>query len=419
MTEARRLLFLAPLMLAAVADGLRASARPGGALAAAVARSRAHAPTGAFGGARGLNYWHGNSWAARRAAAGPAGTEAAAGAEAGGDGGSTEESAFVVSAEEAGTRLDALLAARFDGASRSYFASLLADGHISVNEKVCKKKSLKPRAGDDVTVRFMWNNELDLSPDATVPVDVLYEDEALIVVNKRAGIVVHPAPGNWNGTLVNGLLHYAAQSGGESAGWEWDGASGASGGERPGIVHRLDKGTTGAIAVAKSRAAHAALSASFAERKVKKEYIALCAGAPGDITVETLIGRHPQHRQRMVALPLDANVGKFARSRFQTLGRDERMSLVQVGIDTGRTHQIRVHLQHLNKPIVGDEVYGFAEWNKKLQKAHGIARPMLHAWRLQFPHPTRPGEEVSVEAPLSEDFYKVARKLIEDADGLQ
>jgi 23S rRNA pseudouridine1911/1915/1917 synthase len=281
-----------------------------------------------------------------------------------------------------------------------------------------------------------------------LPLNILYEDEHMIVLNKAAGMVVHPAAGNWDGTVVNALAFYLAKSpygGGDFVGddgkvnkldvaksIEVVGTEGESVSFRPGIVHRLDKGTTGILVVAKTTRALGTLSAAFAARKVKKTYLAVTVGNPGKrVTIDKPIGRHPMQRQRMRVVPdphkrdssgmapkdrMDrggtslSQQGRRALSHVDTLAFDGKLSVVQVRIETGRTHQIRVHLQDRHTPIYGDDVYGLADWNRRLFKMHAIERPLLHAYRLEVDHPAT-GEHMVFVAPMAEDMSRLAKAV--------
>ena len=214
-----------------------------------------------------------------------------------------------------------------------------------------------------------------------IPLRVVYEDVDLVVVDKPAGMVVHPAPGHQSGTLVNALLGH---------GGEWS----AAGGEmRPGIVHRLDKGTSGLIVTARNDASHRALAAQLSDRTLSRTYLAIARGSvkadAGEL--EGAIGRHPRERRRMAVVA----GGRFARTRYQVVERRRTHTLLRCDLDTGRTHQIRVHLAAMGHPVAGDVEYGGRE--------HGATRPMLHAWRLRLRHP-RTGAEMTFEAPPPADF---------------
>jgi 23S rRNA pseudouridine1911/1915/1917 synthase len=214
-----------------------------------------------------------------------------------------------------------------------------------------------------------------------IPLDVIYEDEDLAVVNKPAGMVVHPAPGHHTGTLVHALL---------GRGGSWSSAGGAA---RPGIVHRLDKGTSGLIVVARNDISHRKLSVQLSDRSLSRTYLTIVRGRVKDEAgeLEGPIGRHPKERKRMAVV----SGGRFARTRYQVVERRGGHTLLRCDLDTGRTHQIRVHLAALGHPVAGDVEYGGGE--------PGTSRPMLHAWRLRLRHP-RTGEEMSFEAPPPADF---------------
>ena len=304
---------------------------------------------------------------------------------------------------------------------------------------------------------------LEIVPQ-NLPLQILYEDDCMIVLNKAAGMVVHPAAGNWDGTVVNALAHYLQQESPYGAGdfgslREDDEVDGESRRFRPGIVHRLDKvgllvlsvylctrqvcmmtgysyylpaflhlhqGTTGVLVVAKTSQALAQLSQAFADRTVKKTYLAITVGNPGKlVTIDKPIARHPVHRQRMrvvpdphrstnrrnnVAIAKPAAPGRRAISHVHTLAFDSKLSLAQVRIDTGRTHQIRVHLQDRHTPVYGDEVYGIADWNQRLKRTHGIERPLLHAFQLELEHPVT-NESMVFTAPMAEDMRGIAKSI--------
>ncbi|CAM9610191.1 unnamed protein product, partial [Hapterophycus canaliculatus] len=331
---------------------------------------------------------------------------------------------------EGGKRLDSFLAARMPEQSRSYFGGLCQLGMVLVGGKRVKK-SIKVEEGQEVEVRFIVSPELSIEGE-DIPLDILYEDEEIIAVSKPAGMVVHPAPGSWNGTFVNALVFHlekgAADGGGGVAEAVFqpmpDGEHNPS--LRPGIVHRLDKGTTGVLLAAKNPTMQAKLAELFAERRVgdfvisvsavvdiSKSYLAVCVGNPGNAaTIDVPIGRHPRDRQRMVAVPtIQPNIrSRRALSVVTTVAFDGKLSIAEVSIETGRTHQIRVHLQHRRTPVLGDEVYGNKDWNRRLQQSTGMTRPLLHARSLEFKHPTT-GEVVSLVAPLPADIEAVVRRI--------
>lgn len=291
---------------------------------------------------------------------------------------------LIVAQEDAGERLDKILAARYrEVYSRSYFQYLIDEQLVLLNGLPVKKR-IKPHVGDEIEVHFAALPEISLAPE-NIPLSILYEDEDIIVVNKPAGMVVHPAPGNWSGTFVNALLFHCAQ------------LEGVEGSLRPGIVHRLDKDTSGVLVAAKTLDMQQKLTALFASRQVYKEYLAICLGRPPDGSIEAPIGRHPVHRKQMAVLP----TGRYALSICKTLEWNGTVSVVQVVIATGRTHQIRVHLKHQGHPILGDSLYG----NSSVNARHHALRQLLHARVIRFVHP-RTGHMIELEAPLPEDMHQ-------------
>jgi 23S rRNA pseudouridine1911/1915/1917 synthase len=292
-------------------------------------------------------------------------------------------------------RLDAFLRSQLPGVSRGAIQRLLAEGHIRVNGRPAKP-SHHPKAGEVVSVTWPAAEPCGARPEV-IPLDILYEDEDLLAVNKPPGLVVHPAAGHAAHTLVNALLHHCAGH-----------LSGIGGVARPGIVHRLDKDTSGCLVAAKNDAAHLELSRQFAAREVEKTYEAiLCGewpGAGGEINVP--ISRHQVDRKRMAA-----GAGRPARTTFRVLELLRGATRVEVDLHTGRTHQIRVHFQHLGFPLLGDMVYGRRQ-NARLREATGCRAPrqMLHARRLAVTHP-RTGRRLVFEAPPPDDFAIVLRTL--------
>lgn len=300
-----------------------------------------------------------------------------------------ENDCIIISEEDSGIRLDKILASAYSGIkSRTYFQMLIEEGRVLVNGSSVKKRIL-PKPGDEVQIHFILTPEIGLSPEP-IPLDILYEDDAIIVVNKPAGLVIHPAVGNWTGTFVNALLYHCQQlPKGESL--------------RPGIVHRLDKETSGVLVAAKTPDAQAKLVTLFASRQVYKEYLAVCLGNPGNCELKGAIGRHPVHRKMMSVL--DAG-GKPALTYCKTIGYNEKLSLVQIELATGRTHQIRVHMKHHGTPVLGDSLYGNEQANAKF----GASRQMLHAKVLRFNHPIS-GVPLSFEAPVPEDMAGWVKRL--------
>lgn len=294
---------------------------------------------------------------------------------------------IVVSQEEMGLRLDQILAARFENIkSRSYFQYLIGQKKVLLNGTSAKKRII-PSLGDKIEIQFLCPPELKLAPEP-IPLDILYEDRDIILVNKPAGMVVHPAPGHWSGTFVNGLLHHCQQIA-EMISSDPQ----APNYFRPGVVHRLDKDTTGLLLAAKTHEAQAKLAALFATRQIHKEYLAVCIGKPGDLDIQLPIGRHPIHRKQMAVV---FSGGKEALSRCKTLGFNGELSLVNIILFTGRTHQIRVHLAAKNAPVLGDSLYGNEQKNRK----YGISSQFLLAHHLRFSHPFT-GNLLEFKAPPS------------------
>jgi 23S rRNA pseudouridine1911/1915/1917 synthase len=297
-----------------------------------------------------------------------------------------------VAADQAGERLDRYLSAVVPGQSRSQIQRLIEQGHVSVAGRQAKA-NLAVRTGDQITIEVP--EPTPASPLAEdIPLTIVYEDPDLVVVDKPAGMVVHPAAGHDSGTLVNALLHRITD------------LSGIGGELRPGIVHRLDKGTSGLMVVAKNDRAHDALSRQFAEREVEKEYAALVWGVvQAGRRIDLPIGRDPNDRQKMSARSRRA---RHAVTRITRVKHLRGVTLCQVAIHTGRTHQIRVHLSAIGHPIVGDATYGGrrARVAADLRPVLTLERPFLHAYRLVFTHPTD-GRKMEFEAPLPSDLQHV------------
>lgn len=274
-------------------------------------------------------------------------------------------------------RLDAVLAEDVTELSRSRATALVREGHVTVDGQVVTKASLKVSVGQSITVVLPEPKTLEAVAQE-IPMDVVFEDADLIVVNKAAGMVVHPAPGHPNGTLVNALLHHV------------DDLSGIGGVLRPGIVHRLDKGTSGLMVVAKTDQAHRALAKQFEEKTAKRRYIALCHGVPKQDggTIETELARHPTHRKRWAS---SEQGGKRAVTHWRMLAKGGTVSLLECALETGRTHQIRVHLTEQGHPLVGDAMYYRRNTNVpaalRALISKDMERPMLHAWSLRLTHP--------------------------------
>lgn len=309
--------------------------------------------------------------------------------------------ALTVPPDADGLRLDQALAGLVPSLSRSQLQRLIKDGAVRVGPDVVAKPGTPVRAG--TTLSLELPALVAAEPSAQdIPLDILYDDRDIVVVNKPAGMVVHPAAGHREGTLVNALLHHVRD------------LSGIGGTLRPGIVHRLDRGTSGVMVVAKHDAAHRELARQFHDREVEKEYIALVWGdVQAGRRIEDPIGRDPVHRQKMSARSRRA---RTAVTRILTAEHLPGVTLARIGIATGRTHQIRVHLSHIGHPVVGDAVYGGVHRRvaPQVKAVARLARPFLHAALLSFTHPVE-GHRLSFEAPLPEDLDEVLARLRMDA----
>jgi len=297
---------------------------------------------------------------------------------------------FVVSAKDAKVRLDQFLAKRLPEHSRSRLQQLIRGGFVRLNGGTSRPRQIV-RAGDKIDLIEPPPEKVDIQPEA-IPLDVLFEDDDLIVINKPAGMTVHPGAGQREHTLVNALLSHCA------------GLSGVGGKERPGIVHRLDKETSGCLVVAKNDMAHRELSKQFAARTVEKIYLALVAGKlrkPAGV-IDEKIGRHPVHRKRMQVSP---HRGRTARTEYRVIRSSDAASLIECRLHSGRTHQIRVHLHHVGHPVLGDKVYA-------PRFAKNFPRQMLHAWKLGFRHP-RTSQWKTFEASVPVDFNNAVKDTIE------
>lgn len=305
---------------------------------------------------------------------------------------------FTVPSDFGGQRLDRFLVSVLEGRSRSFVQKLIEDGHITIAGREARA-NLSMREGDRVVVDVPEAAPSRVSGEA-LPLEVLYQDEDLAVINKPSGLVVHPGAGHASGTLVNALLHHMTD------------LSGIGGEARPGIVHRLDRGTSGVMVIAKNDAAHQELSRQFQDREVEKEYVALVWGVvQAGRRIDAAIGRDPVNRQKMSAR------AKHARSAVTRITRARHLpgvTLCQVAIHTGRTHQIRVHLSAIGHPIVGDAVYGGVRRRipGDLRALQRLERPFLHAERLAFTHP-RDGRRMEFTAPLPADLMDVLEDVPE------
>ena len=288
---------------------------------------------------------------------------------------------LVVPKEHARMRLDLFLVKSLPKFSRSRIQQLIRGGFVRVGGAIARPNQ-PVRSGDEIEVTEPPPEKIETKAEA-IPLTILYEDDDLIVINKASGMTVHPGAGQREHTLVNALLHHCSA------------LSGIGGKERPGIVHRLDKETSGCLVAAKNDVAHRELSKQFSARTVEKIYLALVTGKLGKQTgvIENKIGRHPVHRQRM---SVSSPRGRAAKTEYRVLRSSEQASLVECKLHSGRTHQIRVHLHHLGNPVLGDKIYA-------PRLAKDFPRQMLHAWKLSFSHP-RTGEWMNFEAPLPDDF---------------
>ncbi len=298
-----------------------------------------------------------------------------------------------VNDENVGKRIDSFIPMVQEDISRSMVQKLIEQKNIKVNGKETKH-SYKLKLNDEIEIFVPEAKEIDLKAQ-DIPLNVIYEDNDIIVINKPKGMVVHPANGNPDGTLVNAVMNLCKDS-----------LSGIGGEIRPGIVHRLDKDTSGAIIVAKNDKAHIILSEQLKNHEVKKTYLALVRGIikENEATINMPIARSKKDRKKM---DVDKN-GKEAITHFKVLGRyKNKYTLLQINLETGRTHQIRVHLSHIGYPIIGDEVYsnGKNEWN--------VSGQCLHAWKLEFIHPIT-GKKISLEAEIPEYLKNIIKELEEE-----
>jgi 23S rRNA pseudouridine1911/1915/1917 synthase len=295
--------------------------------------------------------------------------------------------------EEKGERIDRYLSQHLPDLSRSRIQQLIEQGNVQVNGKVCTSKKITVQAGDRISLTIPEAKPLDLQPEA-IPLEVLYEDDALIIINKPAGLVVHPAPGHEEGTLVNALLAHCPN------------LAGIGGVQRPGIVHRLDKDTTGAIAIAKTDQAHQNLQAQLKAKTARREYLGVVYGAPSAAsgTVDQPIGRHPIDRKKMAVVPVEKG-GRLAVTHWHIRERLGNYTLMHFQLETGRTHQIRVHSAYMGHPIVGDPVYSTG-------RSVGVNLPgqALHAWRLTLQHPVTQ-ESIEVTAPVPKSLTTLLEVL--------
>ena len=319
------------------------------------------------------------------------------------------DGAFTILAGEfdQGRRLDTVVAAHLPECSRSLVADLIAKGKIFVSGRI-KKPGYRVKSGDKIQGQIPVPEQVETEPQP-IPLSILYQDSDILVLDKQAGLVVHPAPGHSNGTLVNALLYHCPDLGG-------------IGGEiRPGIVHRLDKDTTGTMVVAKNASALENLANQFKKRTIQKKYLTLVYGEPRENEGKIIlpIGRHPIHRQRMSTT---TGKGRAAETFWQVRERFNGITLLELTLKTGRTHQIRVHCAAIDHPVVGDPIYRprklLTSLSKRLsdlspstiQLLKAIPRQMLHAWCLGFTHP-RSGENMAFKSPMPKDMEELMEAL--------
>lgn len=297
---------------------------------------------------------------------------------------------FIVEEEMKGTRLDVVLSIVIEEASRSHLQKLIDIGRVEVNGEVDTSKKYKVKTGDSIKVTIPEPVHLNVTPE-DIPLDIVFEDEDLLVVNKPKGMVVHPAAGNFTGTLVNAILYHCKT------------LSSINGVIRPGIVHRIDKDTSGLLMIAKNDAAHRSLAEQLASHSIKRAYRAVVyhnfqedAG-----TVNAPIGRDPKNRLKMTVTQMNS---KEAVTHYRVLQRFGSFTYIECSLETGRTHQIRVHMAHINHPLLGDAVYG------PKKKAMGVETQMLHAKVLGFHHP-KTEEYMEFNSPLPQEFANIIKKL--------
>ncbi|MBF2067359.1 MAG: RluA family pseudouridine synthase [Calothrix sp. C42_A2020_038] len=300
---------------------------------------------------------------------------------------------FYLEVEDTGERLDRYLADEVPSLSRSRIQSLVEQGYVYLNNQPCTSKKIIVKSGDLITITIPEAQPLELRAE-NIPLDILYEDEQLIILNKPAGLVVHPAPGHRDGTLVNALLAHCPN------------LPGIGGIQRPGIVHRLDKDTTGAIVIAKTEQAQLHLQAQLKAKTARREYLGIVYGVPKTEigTINLPIGRHPVERKKMAVVPVEKG-GREAVTHWQVQERLGNYTLIRFQLETGRTHQIRVHSAQMGHPIVGDPIYSSAR-----SIGVNLSGQALHAWRLKLQHPLTQ-EYIEVTAAPPDEFIKLWEAL--------
>jgi 23S rRNA pseudouridine1911/1915/1917 synthase len=290
--------------------------------------------------------------------------------------------------EDRGIRLDAFLSEKIEGYTKSYTQKLIEDDLVEIVGKNKTRPGNKLKGNEEINVTVLEDKILDVVAE-NIPLDIVYQDEHIVIINKKPDMVVHPAAGHHSGTLVNAIMHHVKD------------LSTISGVVRPGIVHRLDKNTSGLIIVAKTNEAHLKLTQMFKDKAIKKTYLAICKGnlKEKEDRIENQIGRNSKDRKKMTVV---RDKGRTAITNYKVINEVEYFSLLEIDLETGRTHQIRVHMKYLNHSILGDDAYG-----KPSKKAD---RQMLHAYKLEFNHPIT-GEKMEIVGDLPEDFKKVMENL--------
>ncbi len=304
-----------------------------------------------------------------------------------------QEFHFVISEEEEGQRVDKVASLLLPDQSRSYLQKLIKDGNLLLNEKPAKS-SARVNEGDALHVTLPEHVMADIVPE-NIPLSILYEDEDVLIVNKPKGMVVHPAPGHSGGTLVNAVMYHCGRH-----------LSGINGVMRPGIVHRIDRDTTGSLIICKNDRAHQSIAAQLKEHSIVRKYYAICYGVVKEdaLTIDKPIGRDPKERKRMAVT--DALHGKQAVTHVRVLERFKGFTYVECQLETGRTHQIRVHMANIGHPLLGDDIYAPGR-KSPFSRLQGQC---LHAGILGFCHPTT-GEYIETKAPLPEYFVALLEKL--------
>lgn len=306
------------------------------------------------------------------------------------------EQIFLIDGDHAGKRIDSYLSEQLTGVTRSMAQNWIEQKYVTLEQGSMLKKNYKLTAGDCIHVQIPDAQAVEIVPQ-DIPIDIIYEDADIIVVNKARGMVVHPAAGNWDGTLVNALMFHCG-----------DRLSGINGEIRPGIVHRIDKDTSGLLVVAKNDRAHQSLAEQIACHSAAREYQAIVVGNPraDSGTIEQPIGRHKTDRKKMAIVP----DGREAITHYQVLERYRGYALMAFQLETGRTHQIRVHMASIGHPIIGDPLYGI-----KKDRFSNLEGQCLHAYRLSLDHP-RTGERMTFESPLPPYFTAVQNKLVRETE---